>query len=272
MWQQNVQAGTTASIDDWISTILRQQAGPRRNSFWTLARHDELIERWVGAVGRDRVRAVVVDERDHSAVLRAFEALLALRPGTMAIQQDSANRSLTFPEAEAVRAFNVAFQAQKLPRGLHARLMRFGAAQLMKAREPTPGEGRVALPPWAAEPIGAVQREIVDGIRRSGIEVIGDLDVLLDAGGDGRTAEFENRESAAMIPVDVAAAMAMGIIEASGEARRSQGRAGRFHLAEPVPVLNVPTYQLGTAFAMRGLRGVGKTIDRATRGLRGRDR
>ena len=46
-----------------------------------------------------------------------------MRAGTLVDVPDQTNRSLTWPEAEAVRAFNVAFNAEKLPRDLHARTM-----------------------------------------------------------------------------------------------------------------------------------------------------
>ena len=39
-------------------------------------------------------------------VLRAFEGLLGLRDGTLESHRDLANRSLTLPEVEAVRAFS----------------------------------------------------------------------------------------------------------------------------------------------------------------------
>ena len=135
MWQQNVQAGTVATIDGWLQDVLDRQTGDARHPFWTLHRHDELIDRWAAVIGTDRVTAVVVDDRDHDVLMRAFEDLLDLRRGTLAPQADWLNRSLTLPEAEAVRAFNIAFKEKHLPRGRHARLMRFGAAQVMEDRK-----------------------------------------------------------------------------------------------------------------------------------------
>ena len=266
MWQQNVQAGTTATIDAWLRTVLDRAAGESRHPFWTLERHDELIDRWAAVVGTERVTAVVVDDRDHDVLLRAFESLLGLQPGTLEAQVDWLNRSLTLPEAEAVRAFNVAFQQRGLSRGRHARLMRFGAAQIMKQRQPSADERRVEQPEWAAEPIDAIQRDIVAGIRRSGVRVIGDLDRLVgspDAATPGKRRRGAASTQAAgdvLVPPDAAAAMAMGIMVAAGEARPSRG--GRFELAEPVQVLEVPTYQMLATLALRTWRRSTRVVDR----------
>jgi len=272
MWQQNVQAGTEASMDAWLQDVLDRQTGDARHPFWTLQRHDELIERWSAAVGQDRVTAVVVDDRDHDVLLHGFEDLLGVRRGTLAPQSDWQNRSLTLPEAEAVRAFNVAFHARHLPRGRHARLMRFGAAQVMKQRSPSPEEDRVVQPGWAGPAIDAIQRDIVDGIRRSGVRVVGDLDRLTEppkgrsarraaANTDGQAgvAAGDGVGDAVLVLPDAAAAMAMGVLVAAGEARPERKR---FEIAEPVQVLDVPTYQLIAVVFLRAWRGVPRLIER----------
>jgi len=261
MWQQNVQAGTVTTIDGWLKDVLDRQTGDARHPFWTLHRHDELIDRWAAVVGTERVTAVVVDDRDHDVLMRAFEELLDLRRGTLAPQADWQNRSLTLPEAEAVRAFNIAFKEKQLPRGRHARLMRFGAAQVMKQRAPSPEEDRVAQPGWAAPAIDAIQRDIVDAIGRSGVRIVGDLERLAEPSGSATASTASAKAAPAtpakpttgdvLVPPDAAAAMAMGVLVAAGEAR--PGRA-RFELAEPVQVLDVPTYQLAAVVVLRAWR------------------
>jgi hypothetical protein len=262
MWQQNVQGGARFTIDDWLRAVLNRSAGGQRHTFWRLHRHDELIARWVDVVGSERVTGVVVDERDHGVLMRAFEQLLGVAPGTLVPPVDLMNRSLTLPEAEAVRAFNVAFMARDLPRSRHARLMRFGAAQVMKQREPPSDERRVELPAWAVEPVAAIQREMVDNIRRSGIRIVGDLDRLLDPpqAGSGSSAPV-------LVPPDAAAAMAIGLVVAAGQARPGQ-REGRVRFAEPEQIANVPSRRLAVVLVVRGRRWLGRTADRAAARLR----
>jgi hypothetical protein len=278
MWQQNVQAGTVTTIDGWLKVVLDTQSGEGRHPFWTLHRHDELIERWAKVVGTDRVTAVVVDDRDHDVLMRAFEDLLGLERGTLAPQVDWLNRSLTLPEAEAVRAFNIAFKERQLPRARHARLMRFGAAQLMKQRPPASEEERVVQPAWASSAIEGIQRDIVDAIRRSGVRVVGDLDRLIEPTGAAAAASpkasrktqpgVRSEKSATgeiLVRPDAAAAMAMGILVAAGEARPG---GARFQIAEPVQVLDVPTYQLAATVVLRTWRTGVRTVERVVNRLK----
>jgi hypothetical protein len=279
MWQQNVQAGTVETIDAWVRTVLDRAAGKNRHPFWTLQRHDELVERWAAVLGPERITCVVVDDRDHDVLMRAFEQLLDVETGTLVPQIDLLNRSLTLPESEAVRAFNLAFQARGLSRGRHARLMRFGAAQVMKERAPSKDEERVELPGWAEEPVDAIQREIVAGIRRSGVRVLGDLDRLVEAPTPRRAssraasrrsvavAAAQSTRSDVLVPPEAAAAMAIGIVVAAGEGRVSRG-GGRLELAEPLQVVDVPTYKLGTVLGLRTWRWGARLVDRAAARIR----
>jgi len=180
--------------------------------------------------------------------------------------------ALTLPEAEAVRAFNLAARERHLSRGRHARLMRFGAAQVMKQRVPSEEEERVRQPDWARAAVDAIQRDIVDAIRGSGVRVVGDLDRLVvapsaDATKRGRAAGAKDEPAPTAVPVppDAAAAMAMGVLLAAGEGRPGPSR---FEIAEPVQVLDVPTYQLAAVIVLRAWRWAFGLVDRAIARLR----
>ena len=241
MWQQNVQAGKRQSLDRWLHTLFPDPGQAPNASFWTLHRHDELVRRWASVVGAANVTAIVVDDRDHAYVLRAFEALLGLRPGTLVLERDLANRSLTFGEAEAVRAFDVAFRKAGEDRALHARVMRYGAAQHMKGRVPDPSEASIELPAWVIPRIAAAGREIGDRIAASGIRVIGDLAALapvpppVGAPPADKDALADRLPDPAAPPA-VAAAMALGVLQAAGIARRDEvGAPDAAALARTVP-------------------------------------
>lgn len=256
MWQQNVQAGRVVPFETWLHGVLDRHREKANPGFWMLHRHDELIARWADVVGVDRMTVVVVDERDHEFLLRVFEALLGLTTGTLALDPDLVNRSLTLPEAEAVRAFNESFDAEGLPRAVHARTMRFGAAQLMKRRRPGPEEPRVELPEWAIEPAVAIEREMVDRIVASGVRIVGDPQRLLD-----RPAPPGSEATPDGLPRDVVASMAMGILVASGATRDRGMRLGRLQFAEPIEVARVSTLQLASVL-------VGRSVNAAARRLR----
>jgi hypothetical protein len=147
--------------------------------------------------------------------------------------------------------------------------MRFGAAQVMKQRTPAPEEARVVQPDWATPAIEAIQRDVVEAIRRSGVPLVGDLDRLTEQGGTHAKASKGRRGETAtadvLVPPDAAAAMAMGVLAAAGEAR--PGRA-RFELAEPVQVLDVPTYQLAAVLVIRTWRGTRHLVERVVNRVR----
>jgi hypothetical protein len=243
-WQQNVQAGIVASYDRWLEGVFRQPPGRPNPNFWMLHHHDELIARWAEVVGTDHVTALVVDERDHDMVLRVFEQLLGLSPGTLATVRDLSNRSLTLGEVEAVRAFNVAFKHEGLTKALHAKTMRFGAAMHMKQRPPGADEARIQTPQWALERAVETGREIVANIATSGVRVVGDLDSLVADPGPGRTAGHDQDVT---LPPEAAATMSMGVLLASGLAHTS----GSLTHPEPAELNRVGTLQLGAVLFRR---------------------
>ncbi len=263
MWQQNVQAGQVATFDRWLRGVLKPPVGSGNAAFWMLQRHDELIRRWADVVGPEHVYAIVVDDRDHDRLLRVFEDLLALRSGTLAADPEYTNRSLTLPEAEAVRAFNIAFKAEGLPRAVHARFMRFGAAQEMKRRRPAPDEPRVVLPDWAIEPVAGIAREMADAIATSGVRIIGDLELLTVR--PEPTAASGPESGELPIPPEIAASMAMGILVASGAAREGAAPTGPFRFAEPIEIRRYATSHLAGVIALRGGRTVGRAWARMRR-------
>jgi hypothetical protein len=209
-WQQHVQSGLPRSLDGWLERILAESPDSPR-SVWHRLRQDRLIARWADVVGFDRMTVIVVDDRDRAALLRTFERLLELRPGTLRLHDDLANRSLTFPEAEALRAFNRLARKRDMPSALRWRLLGPRTSRRLQGRVPAAGEPPVRLPPWAAAKVGSIAEEIVAGIQASGVRVFGDLDILR------RPAETLTPDGQATFGApDVAGSLAMALFAAGG--------------------------------------------------------
>jgi hypothetical protein len=230
-WQQYVQGGMTLAYDEWLDAMFNQPQGKVSPSFWARHRHDALVKRWAAAAGTANVTVIVAADADRDRQLRLFEQLTGLREGTLVPESDLSNRSLTLPEIETVRAFNLAFRAEGLGTQLHTKVMRFGAAEHLKRRTPGADEPKIETPAWAIERANEVAREIVDGIRASGVRVLGDLESLAApasapmpaavAGADARTAAISDATWA-----EVGAEAAVGILLASGLARGAEARSG----------------------------------------------
>jgi hypothetical protein len=247
-WQQNVQGGAAAPYARWLAAVLEPRPGKAEPSFWHLHRHDRLIARWAEVVGPEHVTAIALDEGDRGFVLRAFEQLLGVRGGTLTAVPDLSNRSLTLPEVEAVRAFNVVARAERLDRALQTKVMRLGAAQILKQRQPHPDEPRIETPQWALDRATAIGREMVANIGASGVRIVGDLDGLA---APQRSRLGGDRQPDPCIPAEVAASLAMGIVAVSGALR---GRPGPERVADPdgmIALDRVATHQVAATIAYR---------------------
>jgi hypothetical protein len=247
-WQQYVQSGLKTSFPTWLERILSDDPGATTPTFWQRHRHDDLVRRWVDAVGRDAVTVVAVDDADHAMIMRVFEGLTGLSSGTLVADREVANRSLTLPEIEAVRAFNRQLADEGLPRSAQSRLMHFGAARYLMQFEPDPSAARVVLPRWAAERAHELSSVMVAGVADTGVRVVGDLASLTVPVGDAP----ESIPKTVDVPAKVAARMAVGIVLASGEARRSlRGQAAQ-PAAEMPQVSRTTSLELARVIAMRG--------------------
>ncbi len=219
-WQQHVQTGSTQSFGTWLEATLGRDGELPDVPMWHHHRHDRLVARWADVVGPERLTVIVADERDHTRTLRVFEDLLGLRPGTLELQQEFSNRSLTLCEAEAVRALNARVRSDGLSRATAWSLVHNGAARYVKMRTPRPGEPRVELPRWASDRAAEVSSQAVAGIAASGVRIVGDLDSLLAPPAVHPPAETP---TVVDVPPDIAGAMAMGVAYASGARGRVQG-------------------------------------------------
>jgi hypothetical protein len=223
-WQQYVQNGLRTSYDRWLELMLDRPPGsPPTTSFWRRHRHDELIARWAGILGPERTTVVVLDPTDRSMLLRSFERLLALDDGTLQPSGEAlANRSLTWGEAETLRAMNRMYKAGGMPPQTYSRLIRHAAILHMKAdRPPGPTEARITTPQWAAQRATALSAEYAEVIAGLGVRVIGDLDLLAappDPAGLRR-----GPPPPARLPIEAAAIGLVSMVDASGAADRVHG-------------------------------------------------
>ncbi|RPE43976.1 hypothetical protein EDD90_7197 [Streptomyces sp. Ag109_O5-1] len=179
-WQQYVQNGLRMGYENWLEHMLRKAPYEKPNpSFWRRHRHDRLVERWVRAVGADRVTVVVVDDSDRDGLMRTFEELLGLPENLLQAVPDTANRSLTLAETEMLRKLNVEFRGNGLPDELYSKLVRNGAVMHMKNTcSPTGKDVKISTPAWAVEAAGRIGAEIVERIDTMGVRVIGDPALL----------------------------------------------------------------------------------------------
>jgi hypothetical protein len=210
-WQQFLKTGTSHPFEHWLRRVLADP--PDQKVTPTFHRRNDqagLVRRWAGVAGPDQVIVIVVDKERPDALPTAFEDLLGLSRGTLAVDRSDgliANRSMSAIESELLRRLNVVVKQGDLGWRQYERLIRNGAAaRLLAARTPGPDEPPVRLPEWAREVAlerGAAYR---DAIAASGVRVIGDLDQLATAPPSGEPGDLE------AIPIDAAVQGLLGVI------------------------------------------------------------
>lgn len=220
-WQQYMQNRPSVRYDDaldypgWLRAVLDDpDGGEVTPSFWSRHRHDRLVQRWVEAVGADRLTVIVVDESDKRMLMRTFEELLALRDGTLVPREIGANRSLTHPEILMLRRFNEAFLAAGGSPVDYTGLVRFGAVRHLQARTPLPQEARLLTPGWAVERACEISAEMVTAIRGTGVAIIGDPDSLADPRVAVERGENDPEEA---VPDEVVARFMAGLVRQVAE-------------------------------------------------------
>ena len=269
-WQQNVQNGLTASLDAWLHSIFDRPHGKLAANLWLRHRHDELVARWAEVVGPGKMTVIALDDGDHSMVLRVFERLVGLRDGTLAAVPDLQNRSMTLQEIELVRAFNELYRAQGLDAPLRTRIMTRGAGAYMKRRPPGPEEPRIGLPPWAIERAEEVAREMIDAIVASGVRLVGDPEGLVSP---KIRARAQDDALEVLIPPDIAATAAFGVLVASGLARGAErpadaDEASSWSSLGPIQVAHVSTSRLASVLVRRIRAAGGARVRAAMRRIR----
>ena len=233
-WQQYMQNRMVISYETWLDAMLNKpEDGTVTPSFWKRHRHDRLVQRWADAVGADNLTVIVVDESDRRMLVRTFEELLGLTDGTLEPRDPGANRSLTYAEAELLRAFNRSFLDHGWSHADYTRLVRFGAARHLQQRRPGPDEPRVLTPAWAVERGSEIGAEMV---RHQGHRGPGDR-LPRPAGRPGAAPAVGDNPGEVEIPFEIAARFAAGLVNHladipgrqappsgwSGRSRRSSG-------------------------------------------------
>ena len=181
-WQQLLKSGYEVDYASWLDNAFNAQEPElhaKSRNFWIRHRHDIVVRRWADLVGAERVTVVVVDDSDRTGIYSAFEQLLGIPAGELAAFRDeSNNRSMTVPEAEFLRALNIAVGGGKGWKP-YSHKQHDGLIKAMTEGRAAPaGEPRLETPQWALDRAAALAHDYVEVIRELGVNVIGNLDVL----------------------------------------------------------------------------------------------
>ena len=182
-WQSMVKQGHDWPFAEFVEAVRgdpTEHDASRR--FWHHHDATAIVDRWLGAVGSDRTHLVTVPPSGAppSVLWERFSSVVGIDPDAYDITQDrNSNFSLSYSDTELLRQVNHALstgisrKARKRysTRYLSNRVLRNDSANATASDRPALDE---ATQVWAAER----SRQIIAGLRSSGVRVVGDLDEL----------------------------------------------------------------------------------------------
>ncbi len=212
-WQQRVKSGSTRPFDPWLRDVLAAENPHADHRLLDIA---GVITRWSRLVGPDRVTVVVADKARPRLLTDAVCDLLDLPRQVLEVPAEaggySANRSMSMPEVEMIRALNEVVRARgRTDYPQYTTLVRLGAtARMLQTRNPAPGEPAITLPAWAAEIAEVRSREHADAVSASGCQIIGDVELLYTP-----VRTVPETPALAQVPLAAAAQALAGVVSAA---------------------------------------------------------
>lgn len=181
-WQQDIKGGHDEAFEDFVHALAEpgQPRSPRVRRFWKL--HDAAVhaERWVQTVGTGRVRVVTVPPADGEPDLlwQRFSTACGLASDRYpAPDLDLVlNPSMGAAGAEILRRLNAEL-GDALDEGARRDLVKFtlGNATLAGQSDDLPRRVPAAYQDWLLQR----SQQLIDGLRDSGADIVGDLDDLM---------------------------------------------------------------------------------------------
>jgi hypothetical protein len=180
-WQETVKHRNSRGWDDWLGDVIdRESLSPDRRQWWFWRVHDTLaiLDIWSRHVPAERVHVITAPPATAGTGLlwQRFASVLGVDPGIVDLSRARANSSLGMPEIEFLRRLNEELP-DEVPDWFYMWNVKEALAhQTLAAR---PARGRLVLPadrqPWTADHTDA----LIQGLRKSSYDVVGDLDELL---------------------------------------------------------------------------------------------
>ena len=207
-WQQGLKLGGKLPLSEWLETVLQELGDPRSKRVWSKHRYDLIAQRWVAALGRERVTVVVADESNPAFIFTAFGQILGLNPGTLSAPPKRTNPSLSAFEADALAELNKTY----FDRGGTMYAYRSGVLRTFDGYVNSLRSGptqRSVIPASHLPAVQALNATIAAGIQGLGCRVLGDLDRFAHAQQAPHTHSSDEATGAEQRSADVRSAAGM---------------------------------------------------------------
>ena len=178
-WMQNVIEGATYSFTEWLELVFSPSTNPSSTRFWHQHRHDELVRRWGKVFGYHAITAICVDDAEPDRLLRHMESLIGAKEGALGSNQRARNASLDGVTVEAIRRYNLLAEENGVPPELRYLAVTRGAVPQIQQSVQSDGSRAGRVPAQYADRCVVESTRIVEGLRTSGVRILGNLDELI---------------------------------------------------------------------------------------------
>jgi len=181
-WQERVKARMTRSWEEFVRYAVAEEHPDEWEWRMMWESHDAatVLGRWARHIDPERIIVLVADEGDHSLLPRTFESLLGIPEGLLEPDPtDRSNRSLTYPEVEALRQVNAVARERDWTPEEYWRIAQVGVG-LGLSKLPAAADSRriPGLPDWALPSMIERCARHADEIVATPYQVVGDPDRL----------------------------------------------------------------------------------------------
>lgn len=182
-YQQEVKNGSKLTYDRWLTRVLdREKENRNREKFWARHSHHAEIGKWVNVVGKEKISVIISDEAKPDFLTMSFLGIVGANIESFSKPaKEVVNRSMDLAEIELLRRINEKFD-RSLGWDEYVADIR---STLVKTWTQSPPSGaaqvRLANPEEFRSRIDSMAKEITDGIRNLGVDVIGEIDSLSEA-------------------------------------------------------------------------------------------
>lgn len=180
-WQETVKHRNRRGWHEWLEDVIDgPRQGRRSRPRWFWRAHDTLdvLRRWTQGVPPERVHVITMPRRGSPPDLlwHRFASVLGVDPDSADTSGARANTSLGVAEVELLRRVNQALP-REVPHWFYAPHVKERLAHEVLAARPNSG-GRLQLPTERQEWATERSERVIEELRASGYDLVGDLDEL----------------------------------------------------------------------------------------------
>ncbi len=184
MWQEGLKNRRRLSFADFVGDVQRSYAldPAERGAFWRSQDAAWVLGKWTRHVPPENIHVVTVPRSGAPSGLLwdRFAGCLGLDPAEYEFPPGRANTSVGAVEAALLRRLNGELHRREVPWNVYQHVVKGFLAHAVLAQRDDPR--KISLPPEDHAWFTDRAREIADGLRTGGYDVVGDLEELVPAG------------------------------------------------------------------------------------------